>query len=148
MWPLVEIPEPGHIVWDRSLPYYVAWFRNFPKRPHSMGQTCPVVCGLVLENPKPRQGQPCPMPCSLVRLCVRRSVFMSVCLYASTYASCWCMCVRECFMIIPFWICWVLVSVGITQCMSMCVCVCVCVSKSVSVHVCIYVVGRTWKYLL
>ena len=58
--------HPGHIVWDRSVPYYVAWFgcwvrtRDFSQtKPHSMGQVCPILCGLLprLISPRPTSTQ-------------------------------------------------------------------------------------------
>ena len=109
-------PKPGYIVRDRPVLYYVAWFWNLEKRPHSMGQvsrtmwpgfgiseksphsmgqTCPVLCDLVSENPKPG-----PVPCH-VACCVCLAEGLSVCLYVCMYVckyvffSCWRMHVRE-----------------------------------------------------
>ena len=53
-------PEPSHIVWDRSVPYYVAWLKtenhvsdSVRSRPHSMGQICPILCGQCRWPEKP-----------------------------------------------------------------------------------------------
>ena len=67
MWPLSEFLKPGHIVRDRPVPYYVTSFQISETRPHSTGQTCPVLCGL-FPNSKNRPhstGQNCPVLCGL-----------------------------------------------------------------------------------
>ena len=131
---------PSHIVWEGSVPYYAAGFPNSRNKatqygtdlshamwpalgisktlPHSMGQTCPVLCGLVSEF------------CVCLSVSRRMWVWFFV-------GVCACVCVR---VSVSGWVLTQIARflpqvVSHDVCISVCVCVCVCVC----VHVCICV---------